>query len=102
MIYALFASLAAGAIACAILASLWKGAQAALAEEKAAHAKTQNDLMAVTKGLELSEASRGDEKARAEAMVVKLKQEITSLENDLVACGDPDLVRERLRQLLSA
>jgi len=98
--YAFLIALAAGGIAAGILTALWKGAQNLLSIEKAAHEKTKGDLAATAKGLEISEAARGDEKARLEAVIAAKKAEIATLEADTYACNSPALVRERLRSLL--
>lgn len=102
MTYAFFIVLALGGIVSAILTALWKGAQSVLIKERTAHEKTKGDLAATTKGLEISEAARKDEKARLEAVIAAKRAEIEALEADNHACNSPALVRERLRGLLSS
>lgn len=101
MTYAFLVLLAVSSIVCAVFAALWRGAVATVTTERANTEKVRRELSAVDTALDISEASRGDERRRLEAIIAHLKLEIFTLENDLAACSNPTVVRERLRRLLS-
>lgn len=86
----------------AVLVGLWKGAQAELVTQEARLVRVAGELEATRLQLGASETARATERARDAAAMTTLKQEIASLENDLVACESPDVVRDRLRRLLGS
>ena len=66
-------------------------------------AKKQRDLaLTQTQRANQAEAREADEFSRHQNIIQMLKNEIASLEQDLLACSDPSAVRARLRKLLAA
>lgn len=102
MTYAFLIALAVGLAGCGILLALWKGAEVREANTVKALELARHDVTATQAALQISEKAREVEKARLEAVIAGLKADIASLESDLHACNSPDLVRERLRRLLSS
>ena len=94
-IYAFVISLGAGAISSLTLALLWKSAQKALVEERAAHAATSQNLVATQAAVRLSETGRSGEEVRLEEIIVALKAELANVKNS----DDPEEQRKRLERL---
>lgn len=102
MTYAFLILLAVALLGALVLVALWKSTEVKLKAEAVAHDRTKLALATAEKGTEISEAARGDEKARLEQVVTNLKGELSQLEKAIDEKANPADVRARLRQLLGA
>lgn len=100
MIYAFLIAVAAGGTSSGILAALWQGAKGSVIKARADLAQATAATAAATKAVEISEAARGDERARLNNLIVELKKEVAALEVNMPR--DPAGVRSRINELLGA
>lgn len=101
MIYALIISILAGLVAVGFLLAALQASKKGAAQDKATIADLQKQVTALAGALKLEQEARGTDKARLEAVVKGLKDEIHTLEQVLATCNDPLSIAGRLNKLLS-
>lgn len=88
-----------GALVAAIAIARARGAAASEYLAEKAFEAADKDRVEARKELADTQSFYAAEKARLEAVISQMKQEVASLENDALACSSPDAVRNRLRGL---
>jgi L-asparaginase II len=87
------------ALACVGLAVALVRMSGKLAEEKTTRVNAEANVEQLAAAVKLSDGIHADETKRLQAILARYKVNVDQLEEDIVKCADPEIRRQRVKEL---